>query len=81
MPRRILKGVVVSSKADKTATIKVENRIMHKMYKKYITVSKKYAAHDENNSCHEGDIVSIRECRPLSRTKRWEVINTSATNE
>jgi small subunit ribosomal protein S17 len=74
MPRRVLKGVVVSRKCDKTATVKVERRVMHTMYKKYITTSKKYAAHDVGNATHEGDVVFIRECRPISKTKRWEVV-------
>ncbi|MCH8236648.1 MAG: 30S ribosomal protein S17 [Proteobacteria bacterium] len=74
MPKRILRGVVVSDKMDKTVTVKVERRIMHPLYKKVIRRSKKYAAHDEANACKEGDVVSIRECRPLSKRKTWEVI-------
>ncbi len=78
MPRRILRGVVVSDKMDKTVTVKVERRIMHPLYKKFIRRSKKYAAHDEANACKEGDVVSIRECRPLSKRKTWEVIAEGA---
>ena len=78
MPRRILRGVVVSDKMDKTVTVKVERRIMHPLYKKFIRRSKKYAAHDEANACKEGDRVSIRECRPLSKCKTWEVITEGA---
>lgn len=78
MPRRILRGVVVSDKMDKTVTVKVERRIMHPLYKKFIRRSKKYAAHDEANACKEGDVVSIRECRPLSKRKTWEVITEGA---
>ncbi len=78
MPRRILRGVVVSDKMDKTVTVKVERRIMHPLYKKFIRRSKKYAAHDEVNACKEGDVVSIRECRPLSKRKTWEVITEGA---
>lgn len=74
MPRRILKGVVISDKCDKTITVKVERRVMHPAYKKYITRSKKYAAHDEANTAKAGDMVAIRESRPLSKTKRWELI-------
>jgi len=74
MPRRILKGVVVSDKCDKTITVKVERRVMHPTYKKYITHSKKYAAHDESNTAKMGDRVSIIESRPLSKTKRWELV-------
>jgi len=71
MPKRILTGTVVSDKADKTIIVKVERRVMHPLYKKYITQSKKYAAHDELNACKEGDAVSIIECRPLSKRKSW----------
>ena len=74
MPRRILEGVVVSDKMDKTVVVKVERRVMHPIYKKFIKRSKRYAAHDENNQCKLGDVVKIRECRPLSRSKRWEVL-------
>jgi len=77
MPRRVLKGVVVSKKCDKTATVKVERRVMHTMYKKYITRSKKYAAHDPENGTHEGDVVFIRECRPISKTKHWEIVQAT----
>lgn len=74
MPRRVLQGTVVSTKCDKTVTVNVERRVMHPVYKKFITRSKKYAAHDEKNACTVGETVKIRECRPLSRTKTWEVL-------
>ena len=74
MPRRVLQGVVVSDRNDKTVTVRVERRVMHPLYKKVIRRSKKYAAHDEDNRFKVGDTVRIRECRPLSRTKRWEVV-------
>ena len=74
MPKRVLQGVVVSDKMDKTVVVKVERRIMHPVYKKFIRRSKKYAAHDELNACKTGDTVRIRECRPLSKSKRWEVL-------
>ncbi|MBX9634619.1 MAG: 30S ribosomal protein S17 [Magnetospirillum sp.] len=74
MPKRILQGVVVSDKMDKTVVVSVERRVMHPIYKKFIRRSKKYHAHDENNSFKAGDTVRIRECRPLSKTKTWEVI-------
>ena len=74
MPRRILQGVVVSDKMDKTVVVKVERRVMHPIYKKFIRRSKKYAAHDELNQFKVGDIVRIRECVPLSKTKTWEVL-------
>ncbi len=74
MPRRILQGVVVSNRMDKTVVVRVERRVMHSVYKKFIQRSKKYHAHDELNQCKVGDVVRIRECRPLSRTKTWEVM-------
>ena len=74
MPRRVLQGTVVSDKADKTVLVKVERRIKHPVYKKIILRSKKLAAHDEANAHKVGDIVRIRECRPISKRKSWEVI-------
>lgn len=78
MPKRILQGVVVSNKADKTVTVKVERRVTHPVYKKIIRVSKKYAAHDEKNACQIGDKVKIQESRPISKTKSWVVLQESA---
>jgi len=69
-----MQGVVVSDKAEKTVTVLVERRVMHPIYKKFIRRSKKYLAHDEGNACKIGDVVRIRECRPISRRKRWEVL-------
>jgi small subunit ribosomal protein S17 len=74
MPRRILQGTVVSDKGDKTVIVSVERRVMHPIYKKFIRRSKRYAAHDEQNQFKVGDVVRIAECRPLSRTKRFEVM-------
>ncbi len=74
MPKRILQGVVTSDKQDKTVTVKVERNILHPLFKKVIRRSKKYAAHDETNKFKEGDAVRIRECAPISKNKRWEVI-------
>lgn len=74
MPRRVLQGTVVSDKCDKTVTVLVERRIMHPIYKKYIRKSKKYAAHDETNSRKVGDVVSIIECAPISKSKRWALV-------
>ena len=74
MPRRILQGRVVADKADKTVTVRVERRVMHPLYKKFIRRSKKYAAHDADNRCKVGDLVRIRECRPISKNKCWEVL-------
>jgi small subunit ribosomal protein S17 len=78
MPRRVLQGVVVSDKTDKTIVVLVERRVMHPIYKKFIRQSKKYMAHDESNGSKTGDVVRIRECRPLSKRKRWEVVTEPA---
>ncbi len=79
MPRRILEGSVVSTKNDKTITVLVERRFMHPVYKKYIKSSTKYTAHDEANQCQEGDRVSIIECRPISKSKRWTLVTDEAS--
>jgi small subunit ribosomal protein S17 len=78
MPRRILQGVVVSDKGEKTVVVLVERRVMHPIYKKFIKRSKKYMAHDEANAAKTGDKVRIRECRPISKRKHWEVLAESA---
>jgi len=65
---------VTSDKMDKTITVLVDRRIMHPLYKKFIRRSKKYAAHDEANTCKTGDLVRIEECRPMSKRKTWLVI-------
>ena len=68
----------MSDKADKTITVLVERRVMHPIYKKYIRKSKKYAAHDEANSRKVGDVVSIIECAPISKSKRWALVEEKA---
>ncbi len=73
MPKKTLQGVVVSDKAQKTITVLVVRRFMHPLYGKVVTRSKKYAAHDEQGSCHMGDTVEIRSVRPISKTKAWAV--------
>jgi small subunit ribosomal protein S17 len=73
MPRRVLTGRVTSDKMDKTITVLVNRRIMHPLYKKFIRRSKKYAAHDEANTCKIGDTVRIIECPPISKRKTWTV--------
>jgi small subunit ribosomal protein S17 len=78
MPKRILQGVVVSDKMDKTVTVQVERRFKHTLYKKFIRRSKKYAAHDETNAVKIGDVVKIQECRPMSKRKKWEVVIETA---
>jgi len=74
MPKRMLEGVVVSDKQDKTVVVRVERRFTHPVLKKTVRRSKKYYAHDEKNEYSVGDVVRIEERRPLSRLKRWEVI-------
>ena len=74
MPKRILQGIVVSDLNTKTVTVSVERRFKHPVLKKTIRKSKKYRAHDVADKCKVGDIVKIRETLPISRTKRWEVI-------
>jgi small subunit ribosomal protein S17 len=78
MPKRILQGVVVSDNQDKTIVVKVERRFTHPLLKKTVRRSKKFYAHDETNRCKVGDTVSIEETRPLSRLKRWTVIEGAA---
>jgi small subunit ribosomal protein S17 len=70
---RQLTGRVVSDKMNKTVTVLVERRVTHPLYGKIVTRSKKYHAHDESNECKAGDLVTIEECRPISRTKSWRV--------
>lgn len=74
MPKRILQGVVVSDTNDKTVTVSVERRYAHRFFKKVVRRSKKYRAHDGDNTCKVGDRVRIQECRPISRTKHWKVL-------
>ena len=66
-------GLVISSSADKSVVVKVENLVMHPLYQKFVRTSSKFMAHDEKNDCSEGDRVLIEECRPLSKRKRWRV--------
>ncbi len=80
MPKRILQGVVVSDRQDKTVVVRVEPQVMHPVYKKFIKKSKKYAAHDENNQCKVGDTVRIIESAPYSKTKCWTVMSNSEDN-
>ncbi|MAY90029.1 MAG: 30S ribosomal protein S17 [Rickettsiales bacterium] len=75
MPKRILQGTVVSNKNDKTISVSVVRKIMHPVYKKYIKRTKKYSAHDESNACELGQIVKIQETKPISKKKKWILIN------
>ncbi|HEX5279396.1 MAG TPA: 30S ribosomal protein S17 [Micropepsaceae bacterium] len=77
MPKRVLQGVVVSDANAKTVVVKVERRFIHPVMGKTVRRSKKYHAHDENKSFKVGDIVRIRECKPVSKLKRWEVVGRS----
>jgi small subunit ribosomal protein S17 len=72
--RRTLTGRVVSDKMQKTVTVLIERRVTHPLYGKIVTRSQRYHAHDEANECHEGDLVTIEECRPIARTKAWRVL-------
>lgn len=72
--KRQIVGVVTSNKMDKTIAVKVERRIKHPIYGKFVRKSKKFLAHDETNDCNEGDVVRIVESRPLSRRKRWSLV-------
>tara|TARA_Y100000768_G_C23388984_1_gene411997 strand:+ start:280 stop:516 length:237 start_codon:yes stop_codon:yes gene_type:complete len=74
MPKKILSGIVVSNKPNKTVTVLVERKYQHPVLKKVIKAKKKYNAHDENNKYKNGDKVSIKECRPFSKNKKFEVI-------
>ena len=73
--RRTVTGKVVSNKADKTITVMVERRVKHPVYGKFLRRSTKLTAHDETNQCREGDIVTIEECRPLSKRKTWMLVS------
>ena len=77
MPKKILKGVVVSDKPNKTITVMVERKYSHPLLKKVVKVRKKYNAHDENNKFKVGDRVSIVESKPISKNKRFQVMETS----
>lgn len=72
-PKRTLTGRVVSDKMEKTVTVLIERKVTHPVIGKIMRRSKKYHAHDENNECHEGDLVTIEECRPIAKTKAWRV--------
>ncbi len=78
MPRRIMQGTVVSDKGEKTVIVQVDRQVLHPLVKKVMRRSRKFAAHDENNACKVGDIVRIRECRPISKSKSWEVVTGDA---
>jgi len=72
--RKVVTGVVVSDKMDKTITVAVTKRAVHRLYKKYVTLTKKLKAHDEENQAHTGDTVRVVESRPISKDKRWRLL-------
>lgn len=72
--QRTVEGRVVSNKMDKTVTVLVERQVKHALYGKYIRRSSKLHAHDADNACHEGDMVRVAECAPISKTKNWRVV-------
>ena len=73
--KKTMMGVVVSSKMDKTVVVKVERRFAHPVFKKVVKTTKKYKVHDERNECVEGDFIRIQESRPLSKEKRWRLLD------
>jgi len=73
--KRKLTGIVVSNKMEKTVVVNVERIVKHKLYQKYIKTKSRYPVHDEKKECQIGDKVQIIECRPLSKTKRWRLLN------
>ena len=79
MPKRILQGVVVSDKTDKTVVVRVERRFTHPLFKKTVRRTKKYHAHDEANSAKQGDVVRIKECRPISKNKSWKLVENMSS--
>tara|TARA_Y100000590_G_scaffold220035_1_gene249101 strand:- start:145 stop:474 length:330 start_codon:yes stop_codon:yes gene_type:complete len=81
--RKTLQGYVVSNKMDKTVVVQVERKYMHPKFKKVVKSTRNYSAHDEKNECKQGDLITIRETRPLSKTKRWRMLEIiqKAVNE
>ena len=80
MPKRIMEGVVVSNKMDKTAVVKVERTFIHPLFKKTVRKSKRYHANDQNNAAQIGQHVEIQECPPRSKLKRWEIVSFKGAN-
>ena len=77
MPKRVLSGKVISSNSNKTIVVKVTRRVKHKLYKKIISLSKNYHVHDEDNLYKSGDLVNIIESKPISKLKKWIVLNSN----
>jgi small subunit ribosomal protein S17 len=78
---RILTGIVTSDKADKTITVKVERKVKHPLYGKVVKRATKVHAHDENNEASIGDIVSVKECRPISKKKTWVLVSNEVVSD
>ncbi len=78
MPKRVLEGVVVSDKNDKTIVVKVERRLTHPVLKKTVRLTKKYHSHDEKNAAKVGEVVRIEETKPLSKLKRWALVDKAS---
>jgi len=74
-------GLVISSSRDKTITVKVERKVKHPLYKKILRRSTKLHAHDQDNQCEEGDLVTVKECKPLSKTKSWSLVSINKKNQ
>jgi small subunit ribosomal protein S17 len=79
--QRVIQGTVVSDKMQKTIVVSVERKKKHRLYHKVVTVTERYKAHDEDNTCKLGDVVRIQECRPLSKDKRWRVVEVLARGD
>lgn len=80
MAKRVLQGVVVSDRMDKTVVVQIERKVRHPLYGKIIRLTKKYHAHDEENRCQVGDTVAIQEWRPISKKKRWMVLESKSAD-
>jgi len=78
---RTVNGRVVSNKMDKTITVLVERKVAHPLYGKYVKRSTRLHAHDENNACKEGDVVIVEECRPLSKSKTWRLVEVISSSD
>lgn len=81
MPKRVMQGQIVSDKQDRTVIVKVERNYRHPVYGKFVRKSSRFYAHDPDNIGRMGDIVTIRECRPLSKLKRWELLEKKSSKE
>ena len=81
MPKKVLNGIVVSDKGNKSITVLVERKVRHPLYKKIMRRSSKLQAHDQDNICNTGDLVTIQECRPISKTKSWNLLKVEEKSQ